>query len=166
MHKYSVYTRVYVYAEKILKAKGKLLLRGGIMRKSRNGQVRAFAAITKFWVLLMCFAVVFALVLTTGVLDGDTGANVAKADQHVDNIAQVHADATGDIDTRLISTNYIVEGDKKHWRVEVKVGAVTSDNVSIWFDEGSGLSITSGTGGFTATCAGCFRMPRSGRCWH
>lgn len=146
-----MYTRVYVYVEKILKAKGKLLLRGGIMRKSRNGQVRAFAAITKFWVLLMCFAVVFALVLTTGVLDGDTGANVAKADQQVDNIAQVHADATGDIDTRLISTDYIVEGDKKHWRVEVKVGAVTSDNVSIWFDEGSGLSITSGTGGFTAT---------------
>lgn len=121
------------------------------MRKSRNGQVRAFAAITKFSVLLMCFAVVFALVLTTGVLSGDTGANVAKADQREDNIAQVHADATGDIDTRLISTNYIVEGDKKHWRVEVKVGAVTSDNVSIWFDEGSGLSITSGTGGFTAT---------------
>ena len=146
-----MYTRVYVYVEKILKAKGKLLLRGGIMRKSRNGQVRAFAAITKFSVLLMCFAVVFALVLTTGLLDGDTGANVAKADQQVDNIAQVHADATGDIDTRLISTDYIVEGDKKHWRVEVKVGAVTSDNVSIWFDEGSGLSITSGTGGFTAT---------------
>ena len=123
------------------------------MRKSRNGQVRAFAAITKFWVLLMCFAVVFALVLTAGVFDigGDTGANVAKADQREDNIAQVHADATGDIDTRLISTDYTVEGDKKHWRVEVKVGAVTSDNVSIWFDEGSGLSITSGTGGFTAT---------------
>lgn len=123
------------------------------MRKSRNGQVRAFAAITKFSVLLMCFAVVFALVLTAGVFDigGDTGANVAKADQREDNIAQVHADATGDIDTRLISTNYIVEGGKKHWRVEVKVGAVTSDNVSIWFDEGSGLSITSGTGGFTAT---------------
>ena len=67
-----MYTRVYVYAEKILKAKGKLLLRGGIMRKSRNGQVRAFAAITKFWVLLMCFAVVFALVLTTGVLEKPT----------------------------------------------------------------------------------------------
>lgn len=123
------------------------------MRKSRNGQVRAFAAFTKFSVLLMCFAVVFALVLTTGVFDvgGDTAANVAKADQQVNNIAQVHADATGDIDTRLISTDYTVEGDKKHWRVEVKVGAVTSDNVSIWFDEGSGLSITSGTGGFTAT---------------
>lgn len=123
------------------------------MRKSRNGQVRAFAAFTKFSVLLMCFATVFALVLTAGVFDvgGDTGANVAKADQREDNIAQVHADATGDIDTRLISTNYIVEGDKKHWRVEVKVGAVTSDNVSIWFDGGSGLSITNGTGGFTAT---------------
>lgn len=61
---------------KFLKAKGKLLLRGGIMRKSRNGQVRAFAAITKFWVLLMCFAVVFALVLTTGVLDGTSGNDI------------------------------------------------------------------------------------------
>lgn len=46
------------------------------MRKSRNGQVRAFAAITKFWVLLMCFAVVFALVLTTGVLDGTSGYDI------------------------------------------------------------------------------------------
>ena len=55
------------------------------MRKSRNGQRRAFAAFTKFSVLLMCFAVVFALVLTTGVLDGDMSydangnANVAEA---------------------------------------------------------------------------------------
>ena len=65
----------------ILKAKGKLLLRGGIMRKSRNGQRRAFAAFTKFSVLLMCFAVVFALVLTAGVCDvgGDMSANVAEA---------------------------------------------------------------------------------------
>ena len=46
------------------------------MRKSRNGQVRAFAAITKFWVLLMCFAVVFALVLTAGVLDGTSGNDI------------------------------------------------------------------------------------------
>lgn len=46
------------------------------MRKSRNGQVRAFAAITKFWVLLMCFAVVFALVLTTGVLDDTSGNDI------------------------------------------------------------------------------------------
>lgn len=53
------------------------------MRKSRNGQRRAFAAFTKFSVLLMCFAVVFALVLTTGVLDGDTGANVAEAGKNL-----------------------------------------------------------------------------------
>ena len=46
------------------------------MRKSRNGQRRAFAAITKFWVLLMCFAVVFALVLTTGVLDDTSGNDI------------------------------------------------------------------------------------------
>ena len=52
------------------------------MRKSRNGQVRAFAAITKFSVLLMCFATVLALVLTAGVFDiggSDMNANVADA---------------------------------------------------------------------------------------
>lgn len=53
------------------------------MRKSRNGQRRAFAAFTKFSVLLMCFATVFALVLTAGVLDGDTGANVAEAGKNL-----------------------------------------------------------------------------------
>lgn len=49
------------------------------MRKSRNGQSGLFAAITKFTVLAMCFATVFALVLTAGVLDVDTSANVADA---------------------------------------------------------------------------------------
>ncbi len=52
------------------------------MRKSRNGQRRAFAAFTKFSVLLMCFATVFALVLTAGVFDiggSDMNANVAEA---------------------------------------------------------------------------------------
>ncbi len=49
------------------------------MRKSRNGQSGLFAAITKFTVLAMCFATVFALVLTAGVLDVDTNANVAEA---------------------------------------------------------------------------------------
>ena len=51
------------------------------MRKSRNGQSGLFAAITKFTVLAMCFATVFALVLTAGVLDVDTSANVAEADE-------------------------------------------------------------------------------------
>ena len=52
------------------------------MRKSRNGQRRAFAAFTKFSVLLMCFATVLALVLTAGVFDiggSDMNANVAEA---------------------------------------------------------------------------------------
>ena len=50
------------------------------MRKSRNGQSGLFAAITKFTVLAMCFATVFALVLTAGVLDVDTSANIAEAE--------------------------------------------------------------------------------------
>lgn len=53
------------------------------MRKSRNGQSGLFAAITKFTVLAMCFATVFALVLTAGLLDdgsaSDSVMNVAEA---------------------------------------------------------------------------------------
>ena len=53
------------------------------MRKSRNGQSGFFAAITKFTVLAMCFATVFALVLTAGLLDdgsaSDSVMNVAEA---------------------------------------------------------------------------------------
>ena len=57
------------------------------MRKSRNGQSGLFAAITKFTVLAMCFATVFALVLTAGLLDdgsaSDSVMNVAEASYDV-----------------------------------------------------------------------------------
>ena len=100
MHKYSVYTRVYVYVEKILKAKGKLLLRGGIMRKSRNGQRRAFAAFTKFSVLLMCFATVFALVLTAGVFDiGGSDMN------EIVDVASAESDSLGSSWNQAVTTN-------------------------------------------------------------
>ena len=51
------------------------------MSKSRNGQRRFLVGTMKAVVLLMCFALIFALVLTVGVIgDGfDTGANVAEA---------------------------------------------------------------------------------------
>ena len=54
------------------------------MRKSRNGQRSVLVASTKFIVLLMCFATVFALAMTVGLADdinlnADTGANVAEA---------------------------------------------------------------------------------------
>lgn len=51
------------------------------MSNSRNGQRRFLVGTMKAVVLLMCFALIFALVLTVGVIgDGfDTGANVAEA---------------------------------------------------------------------------------------
>lgn len=51
------------------------------MRTNRDGQRRFFVNVTKFAILLMCFATVFAVVLTAGVLDTgfDSGANVAEA---------------------------------------------------------------------------------------
>lgn len=52
------------------------------MRTNRDGQRRFFVNVTKFAILLMCFATVFAVVLTAGVFDinSDSGANVAEAD--------------------------------------------------------------------------------------
>ena len=65
------------------------------MRKSRNGQSGLFAAITKFTVLAMCFATVFALVLTAGVLDVDTSANVAEADDSTGGSGALAVSADG-----------------------------------------------------------------------
>ena len=52
------------------------------MRTNRDGQRRFFVNVTRFAILLMCFATVFAVVLTAGVLDTgfDSGANVAEAE--------------------------------------------------------------------------------------
>lgn len=51
------------------------------MRTNRDGQRRFFVNVFKFAILLMCFATVFAIVLTAGVFDinSDSGANVAEA---------------------------------------------------------------------------------------
>ena len=51
------------------------------MSNSRNGQRRFLVGTMKAVVLLMCFALIFALVLTVGVMgdNADTGANVADA---------------------------------------------------------------------------------------
>ena len=70
---------------------GKLLLRGGIMRTNRDGQRRFFVGFTKFAVLLMCFATVFALVLTAGVFDlgSDSSANVAEAEKTGGSTTQI-----------------------------------------------------------------------------
>lgn len=52
------------------------------MRTNRDGQRRFFVNVTRFAILLMCVATVFAIVLTAGVFDTgfDSGANVAEAE--------------------------------------------------------------------------------------
>lgn len=59
------------------------------MRTNRDGQRRFFVNVTKFAILLMCFATVFAIVLTAGVFDinSDSGANVAEAGTSQENAA-------------------------------------------------------------------------------
>lgn len=87
------------------------------MRKSRNGQRRAFAAFTKFSVLLMCFATVFALVLTAGVFDiggSDMNANVAEAA----NSGSLVTEGTGAYDTSQASVQQaqlIMHGQSNSW---------------------------------------------------
>lgn len=87
------------------------------MRKSRNGQRRAFAAFTKFSVLLMCFATVFALVLTAGVFDiggSDMNANVAEAA----NSGSLVKEGTGAYDTSQASVQQaqlIMHGQSNSW---------------------------------------------------
>lgn len=87
------------------------------MRKSRNGQRRAFAAFTKFSVLLMCFATVFALVLTAGVFDiggSDMNANVAEAA----NSGSLVTEGTGAYDTSQASVQkaqLIMHGQSNSW---------------------------------------------------
>lgn len=64
------------------------------MRTNRDGQRRFFVNVFKFAILLMCFATVFAIVLTAGVFDTgfDSGANVAEA-----------ADVSSDYDGSILS---------------------------------------------------------------
>ena len=50
------------------------------MSKSRNGQRRFLVGTMKAVVLLMCFALIFALVLTVGVMGGGFGLPVAEAE--------------------------------------------------------------------------------------
>ena len=73
------------------------------MRKSRNGQVRAFAVVAKFSVLLMCFAVVFALVLTTGVLDDGIGYD-ANGNVNVADAAEITAGIMNETHFQSVST--------------------------------------------------------------
>lgn len=125
------------------------------MRKSRNGQVRAFAAITKFSVLLMCFAVVFALVLTAGVFDiggSDMNANVAEAqDSAAGSTAAVTIDG-GDFVQNLQET--IHQSGFSSTTVTVNIPSVNlSGNISAWADtSGSGTQAPYTNGNGTWGC--------------
>lgn len=125
------------------------------MRKSRNGQRRAFAAFTKFSVLLMCFAVVFALVLTTGVFDvgGDMSANVADAAKSVGGTAIVNAGSYfspsyGGVQNYLHSELTNQDGDSYTLSVDLSGVAFNSNNVSAYTANvnNDAISVVSGTG--------------------
>ena len=125
------------------------------MRKSRNGQRRAFAAFTKFSVLLMCFATVFALVLTAGVFDiggSDMNANVAEAqDSAAGSTAAVTIDG-GDFVQNLQET--IHQSGFSSTTVTVNIPSINlSGNISAWADtSGSGTQAPYTNGDGTWGC--------------
>lgn len=139
------------------------------MRKSRNGQSGLFAAITKFTVLAMCFATVFALVLTAGVLDVDTSANVAEAKTFQNSNSnsayslsstefnwsanQIQSDVHSSGGKSTYTTNYI-KGDLSSYAGGVRDGSTgvsswtvsnADDNASFGGTKDSGYVTTGGT---------------------
>lgn len=104
------------------------------MRKSRNGQSGLFAAITKFTVLAMCFATVFALVLTAGVLDVDTSANVAGAAPNGGGgIAAIDLAGASPENNATIQTN-MHAGSRAEFSVTYDLSkmAFGANNISYW----------------------------------
>ena len=104
------------------------------MRKSRNGQSGLFAAITKFTVLAMCFATVFALVLTAGVLDADTSANVAEAAPNGGGgIAAIDLAGASPENNATIQTN-MHAGSRAEFSVTYDLSkmAFGANNISYW----------------------------------
>ena len=125
------------------------------MRKSRNGQVRAFAVVAKFSVLLMCFATIFALVLTTGVFDvgSDMSANVADASASVGGTAIVNAGSYfspsyGGVQNYLHSELTNQDGDSYTLSVDLSGVAFNSNNVSAYTANANNdaISVVSDTG--------------------
>lgn len=103
------------------------------MRTNRDGQRRFFVNVTKFAILLMCFATVFAVVLTAGVFDinSDSGANVAEAEKsggsttqitNIANVSDIQTFAHSDANSQLFS--YTLTG-------------ITSSNTSLYSDVNS-----------------------------
>ena len=121
------------------------------MRKSRNGQRSVLVASTKFIVLLMCFATVFALAMTVGLADdinlnADTGANVAEAASSggTSTIATESAIGAYDDLQRLLHTS----SGSGTWSFGVSNLSFTAQNVSTYTGNvvHTGINHITGTG--------------------
>ena len=105
------------------------------MRTNRDGQRRFFVNVFKFAILLMCFATVFAVVLTAGVFDTgfDSGANVAEASTPFGGTNQV----TGYNGSDSSSIQQTLHGSSGFTNTRTSVNIVTNLN-NIDFDGNSG----------------------------
>lgn len=138
------------------------------MRTNRDGQRRFFVTFTKFTVLIMCFATVFALVLTAGVFDigsgAGQGANVAEAGENgTAGVADIESTITTD-EYKSLHANLKSSAKSFTWALDF-VGVDFRDKVhskanwpytpSVIADENGswGASITSSaaTSAYTAT---------------
>lgn len=124
------------------------------MRNNRNSSRNFFVNFVRFGMLAMCFALVFALVLSGGIFDlGSSSDGVAFADQRQDNTAPVIVDGSDFSLSGLPAYPTIDENNLYSWKQTVKVKQANNDSVSLWFDSrtGSRVSFTPQSGGFRAT---------------
>lgn len=123
----------------------------GIMRNNRNSSRNFFVTATRFGILAMAFALVFALVISGGIFDITASSdNVALADDEVNNTAPVHGVNDLSVD-QLPAYPTTDESGLSTWELTVNIGSITTQSITYFFDYTySGIgSVTGGTGGYT-----------------
>ena len=120
------------------------------MSNSRNGQRRFLVGTMKAVVLLMCFALIFALVLTVGVMsdNADTGANVADAAHSGGDGNQVTSYANSNITISTLQERFHANGVGNSITLTSNLSDVTFSNSTVSYYKtggtGEGLGFWNG----------------------
>lgn len=124
------------------------------MRNNRNSSRNFFVNFVRFGMLAMCFALVFALVLSGGIFDlGLSADGVAFAASEQNNSAPVSASGQDFSLAGLPTYPTTDDAGLYSWKQEVALGAINNNHISYYFDYfWSGInSPQAGTGGYTLT---------------
>lgn len=115
------------------------------MRNNRNSSRNFFVNFVRFGMLAMCFALVFALVLSGGIFDlGLSADNIASAADESEDAALF----AGDSDITATSLGYVGnDGNKRTWSQNVTFNNTqfSSANVSFFQDTGGEIAVNVST---------------------